>query len=122
MPSVEKLIDKFESVWNGSNWIGRWSWDDQTEKNMWMFCEQMSAEELGVGNIPTLSDEGGLYHVIDWLENFPTADKYNITADTTDARLQEIADIIVSEAENDDVVLTGDVFEYLQQIREEMQG
>ena len=122
VPSVEKLIDKFESVWNGSNWIGRWSWDDQTEKNMWMFCEQMSAEELGCGNIPTLSDEGGLYHVIDWLENFPTADKYNITADTTDARLQEIADTIVSEAENDDVVLTGDVFYYLQQIREEMQG
>ena len=92
------------------------------ETDLYDFLHFFEIECAGMGSIPTISDEGGLYHVIDWLENFPTADKYNITADTTDARLQEIADMIVSEAENDDVVLTGDVFEYLQQIREEMQG
>jgi len=73
-----------------------------------------------VGSIPTISDEGGLYHITDWLGNFPTAKEYGITPDTTDARLQEIANIIESEAKNDDVVLYGDIFDYLQQIRDEL--
>ena len=120
IPRVEKLATKFESVWNGSNWVGEWK--DDARDDLFDLEYFLDGECSGMGSIPTISDEGGLYHVIDWLENFPTADKYNITADTTDARLQEIADTIVSEAENDDVVLTGDVFYYLQQIREEMQG
>ena len=119
VPRVEKLATKFESVWNGSNWVGRWP-DEIQETDLYDFLHFFEIECAGMGSIPTLSDEGGLYHVTDWLGNFPTAKEYGITPDTTDARLQEIANIIESEAKNDDVVLYGDIFDYLQQIRDEL--
>lgn len=119
VPLVEKLVAKFESMWDGSNVVGRWP--DEMRDDLYDFVHRMDEEYNGMGSIPTIDDSGGLWHVVDWLEKFPVAEEYGITPDTTDTRLQEIADEIKSDATNDHVVLTGDVFDYLQQIREEMQ-
>ena len=55
---------------------------------------------------------------IDYLQQI--REEYGITLDTTDDRLQEIAGIVESEAKNDDVVLNGDILDYLQQVRDEL--
>lgn len=120
VPLVDKLVGKFESVWDGSNWVGRWP--DELQDDLYDFVHRMDAECAGMGSIPTINDDGGLWHVTDWLSNSNLSKEYNITPGTTDDRLQEIANEIESDAVNDDVVLSGDLLAYLHNIRDEVKS
>lgn len=116
----EKIIEinnGYEEVWDGSNYVGKFVEDEEIEAM--------------IENAPTLSgDNAGLWDVSDWLGSttkHPNSDDTTgsidgigeITANTTDKEIEEMVDQIIAEADAENVVLDGNVADFIREIRDE---
>jgi len=105
IPVVIEIEAGFESYWDGSNWKGR-------------FSENVDSDLSYIIETTCPTHEGGLWDVSSWFESYP-----DITADSTDEEIQEIANDEVRDAENNGIILIGGVekvFEYLTMRRDEL--
>ncbi len=110
LPRATPLLEAYETVWVDVDQFGRFPGHEceKDEFDRWMSCD---AE-------PPLHD-GGLWPVAEWLPDI--ADE--VFPDSTDERLQRIAQEIEHEAEIDGIVFVegaGAVLALLKQVRDEM--
>ena len=94
LPRALPLLETYQTVWEGVDQFGRFPGheEDKEEFDHWMSCD---AE-------PPLHD-GGLWPVEDWL----SGGVEEVSHETTDAAIEELADTIVDEAASENVVLVG---------------
>ena len=110
LPRAAPLADAYETVWEDVERFGRFPGheDEKAEFDRWMAMHEP----------PT--HQGGLWRVAEWLPDI--ADE--VFPDSTDERLQRIAQEIEHEAEIDGIVFVegaGAVLALLKQVRDEMQ-
>lgn len=117
-PVLARIQDGYESAWDGSNNVARLNEDAREAREE---LDALFAPDVDVA-YPTLSDEsGGLWDAPDWLDG-ARADilrEHGITAETTDARLYDVADVLDEEARGEDVKLDG-TFCYLEGLRDDL--
>jgi len=107
LPRAQPLAEAYQTVWEDVQQFGRFPGSE---------CEKMDFDEWMTTHEPPLHD-GGLWSVGDWLAGGVP----EIRADTTDEALLALANEIVREAEQANVVLVGGisvVVQYLQELRD----
>jgi hypothetical protein len=118
-PLVEKVAAGYTNEWDGNNYVAGFT-DDSSNA--------LDEIERALDDAPTF-DEGGLWDLGEWLDATtcrPTiedpsgkVDGHKITARTTDDELDNIKNLIESAATDDNVVLDGNLDEYLTEIRDD---
>jgi hypothetical protein len=94
-----RICDGHEIEWDGSNMVGTLTADA---------TEALTALEKELEDAPALEGEAaGLWDADDWIDAGDVIDEFSITADTTDARLSEIAYVIEKQAAEENVVVPG---------------
>ena len=110
LPRARPLFAAYERQWDGDRWIGTFIGHDHEKREFdaWMAIE---AE-------PPLLQGGcaGIWSVEEWLVDIPE----ELTAETTDEGLRALADDLIAEARREQVVLTGNVAQHLEEMREEL--
>jgi hypothetical protein len=102
---LQRVFDGGSIEWDGSNHVG--SLDDDA---------QAAWGEL-IANIANLPNSDlTVWSVEDWLGNL-SADELGITADTTDDEIDEIRSKLEGDADDQDIILDGDLGDYLKNIR-----
>lgn len=114
---IQTLADSYYSEWDGNNNVARGIDEDL-----------LAIIADACHDAPCLPD-GGLWDVGDWLSDIthrPTSDSPTgdvddriITAGTSDKQLEEWAKELIDFAGSENVVLDGDVLDYLSMIRDE---
>ncbi|MGW5353384.1 helix-turn-helix domain-containing protein [Streptomyces sp. NPDC004031] len=122
MPLADRILADWEEVWDGNNHVARLGDDARA-------AEDEIEKALGLGSDSTDSygpfDEADQVAVwdIDGAVNGSEADDYDITADTTDERLDEIAAEITRDLANisdSKVAVVNGLEEYLQNLRDQL--
>jgi hypothetical protein len=120
LPQAQKVAAAYEPIWDGNNHVARFELKDNNADTV-RFRLAEKCEDA-----PTLANDiGGLWDVGYWLVD-ATYHKattgiqgvIDITPDTTDEALEKAAELIESEAADQQIVLDGDVLEYLKDLRE----
>jgi len=113
VPRAQPLADAFGVVYDGSRRVGRFPGDNEDKK--YHFDEWMAL----FAEPPQHS--GGLWSVEDWLEGCVD----EVRPDSSDEDLVVLANEIVEEADEANVVLVGgigEVFDYLRTLRDSLRG
>lgn len=124
---VKILAGGYESCWNGNNYVAKWS--DKARQVLedlnWKFSQNMDINS----DFAPVTEMGGLWEPGEWLMHSiflpdledPTVriDKYMITATTPDNDLKKISDALEEEGEDMGVVWDGDMYEYLEDLRQD---
>jgi hypothetical protein len=104
---AQKIVDGYKSVWDGSNWKGKYTAEAQRAiTELKRLCWDFGYLE----DLITYEDAKDYYS--DW------EDELGVTANTTDEELEAIADELRSEAEVDILL---DLDEYLRDVRNRKQ-
>ena len=109
LPLARPLFDAYERQWDGDNWIGAFPGHEHEKED---FDDDMTHMQP-----PLLRGEGaGLWPVEEWLVDVPE----DLTAGTTDEGLRALAGGLIAEARREQIVLVGNVPQYLEEMREEL--
>lgn len=104
---VQRVLDGGEVDWDGSNFVGHLNEDA---------CAAL--DEL-VEDLENLApNQWAIWDVNEWLN--PTLDDMGIKAETTDEEIAALVETIETQAENENVIISGDVEEYLKKHRDEL--
>ena len=110
-PLAQKMVDGYETEWNGHNYIGTLNEKAQeAEDKLSEICESLCHESE--------SDQIQEWEADDWLHG-QLPEGCVITANTTDGELRQIEDKIYSELDENVVVLG--VYNYLESLRKKAQ-
>jgi len=115
LPVIQKLSKKFESVWDGSNFVASFGGLESDE----VVSARRELERVIEDNCPI--HDGGFWEIGEWLYD---GAQQNITASTTDDELDAFCKEALAEAESQCVVLDGDaddVLDFLKEIRADKQ-
>lgn len=115
---VQRMIDGFELVWDGSNWLGKLTPDaEKAEHDLDRHC-QVHVDP---------NDQATVYTAGEWLEAATHEDEDaarieidglgTITADTPDAELEAMATKLRKETEDEGIYLEPRVIDHLQELR-----
>jgi hypothetical protein len=99
-PLANQVIAGYSSEWDGHNWVAHYT--DAAENASAEICEICQKSYHDADNI---IDE---WDVDEWLRD------YNVDPTTTDDELVALAQEIETEAANDNIILDGDVLEWLK--------
>jgi len=114
MNKINEIATGYETVWNGSNWIGSFTGDARADLDELERKIEQDGHSLFSG-----MESGGLWDVVDWIQDNPD----EITSETTDDELRDIADSYIDDARSSGVVISGGrdaVTEHFTEIRDRL--
>jgi hypothetical protein len=111
MPVIERIAVGYRTEWDGHNNVGVFTEEAQDELNALMW-------DIEGGSDPdkyfTLYYEGGIIEAGNWFVDFPP----EISADTTDEEIRELAARYEDDARDENVVIYGGVDEIAARFRD----
>ena len=112
LPLAQRVLDGYESRWDGSNHVAVYDADAQDAMDaIEAICERINTW-ISPDEIVQVMDAGDYFGAID------AAAEYGITATTTDAELDALADQLNSESRYNDVHIVDGMLEYLTAVRQ----
>lgn len=112
LSKLNSIEEYFTETWTGRRWVGDWECNQSVIMGVYEdiedICEDIMSSEYAL-------EGGGVWDIYEYLH----PSEMEITAGTTDEEIVEYAAKLRDEAENDNIVLVGDIEEYLRNIRDE---
>lgn len=115
-PLLQRVVDGFEEVWNGSNHVGRLTQDaSHAEYEIESVIDRLNQTD---------GDHVQVWDAAEWLAGQGSGEEaardLGVTADSTDEEIAALAQRLEEEADLDGVVLYGDLAREIRDIRDAM--